>query len=117
MSANSTNLLRSTLELLILKALSGDARHGYGVLEWMEDATGGALALEEGTLYPALHRMERRGLIESDWGPSENNRRAKFYRLTADGRSQLERETREWLDHAALVARALEVPLSPASAS
>jgi transcriptional regulator len=80
-------LLQGTLELLILKALSGGAAHGYGIASWIEDATEDALRVEEGSLYPALHRMERKGWVEAEWGVSENNRKAKFYSLTAAGRA------------------------------
>lgn len=113
MSQSSPNLLRGTLELFILRALSYEPLHGYGVLEWIERVTEGGLVLEEGTLYPALHRMERRGLVESSWGASENNRRAKFYRLTEDGVAQLGREADEWRSF----ARAVEQALSAAPAS
>src|SRR6184192_1894236 len=80
------DLLRSSLDLLVLKALSWGPMHGYGISEWIESATASLLLVEEGTLYPALHRLERRGWIASDWGVSDNNRRAKFYKLTAAGR-------------------------------
>lgn len=114
MSTDATNLLRGTLELLILKSLTGGPLHGYAVSEWLEDVTEGTLSLEEGTLYPALHRMARRGLIESEWGVSENNRRAKFYALTLDGERQLTAQTRMWESHATAVARALASTVVPA---
>lgn len=89
-------LLQGTLDMLILKALLGDARHGYAIARWLEATTADALSVEEGSLYPALHRMVQRGWVTSEWGTSENNRRAKYYRLTAKGRAQLELETSKW---------------------
>ena len=79
------NLVRATLDLLILKSLIWEPRHGYGISEWVESVTNGSLLMEEGTLYPALHRLRAKGLVESEWGLSENNRRAKYYRLTDAG--------------------------------
>jgi transcriptional regulator len=90
------DILQGTLDLLVLKALSWDAMHGYNILDWLRRATQGELRLEDAALYPALHRMEARGLITSAWGLSENNRRAKFYRLTAAGRRQLQSELETW---------------------
>jgi transcriptional regulator len=107
MADADTDLLRSSLDLLILKALSWGPRHGYGVAEWIEHATGDALAVEEGTLYPALHRLERKGWVESEWGISENNRRAKFYRHTAAGRAQLHTGAPAWHRYAEAIAAAL----------
>jgi PadR family transcriptional regulator, regulatory protein PadR len=101
------NIFRSSLDLVILKALGWGPRHGYAVAEWIEQATGSTVLVEEGTLYPALHRLERRGWVDSEWGASVNNRRAKFYRLTAAGRAQLRREAPTWLRHAEAIARAL----------
>src|SRR5689334_19977137 len=109
MSDSELNVLRSSLDLVILKALTWGPRHGYAVAEWVEEATGDVLLLEEGTLYPALHRLERKGWVTAEWGVSENNRRAKFYRLTADGRAQLRDETPTWLRHAEGIARALRI--------
>jgi PadR family transcriptional regulator PadR len=104
------DILRGTLDLLILQALSWKAAHGYTVAKWVETATGDALALGEGTLYPALHRLEERGWVTSEWGLSENNRQAKFYRLTRKGRAQLRKETDNWRRYAAAVFTALEAP-------
>ncbi len=101
------NLLKGTVELLILRALRDGPRHGYGVAQWIEGATGGELLLEEGTLYPALHRLQRKGLVTGEWGASENNRRARFYELTAAGRKVLGREASEWEAYAGAVLRAL----------
>ena len=107
MSESVLNVFRSSLDLVILKALSWGPRHGYAIAEWVEHATGTALLLEEGTLYPALHRIERRGWVTSEWGTSDANRRAKFYTLTAAGSAQLRRETPTWLRHADAIASAL----------
>jgi transcriptional regulator len=101
------NLVRGTLDLLILKALTGKRRHGYAISEWIEEVTDGSLLTEEGTLYPALHRLHGRGLIESEWGLSANNRRAKYYRLTKAGERWLEAETASWSQYTAAVAKAL----------
>jgi len=101
------NLIRGTVDLLILKALSGGERHGYAVSEWIQHATRNELLVEEGTLYPALHRLEAKGWIEAEWGLSENNRKAKYYGLTAEGRAQLERERAQWGRYAEAITRAL----------
>ncbi len=103
-----TDLLRSSLDLLILKALSWGPRHGYAIAEWVERATEATILIEEGSLYPALHRLEEQGVIESEWGVSENNRRAKFYRLTAAGRRQLDAEIGEWKRIVVAISLALQ---------
>lgn len=92
----SADLLPGTLDLLILKSVSLGRLHGYGVLLRIQQISGGALEIQQGALYPALYRLERQGLIESEWGTSENNRRAKFYKLTAPGRARLGEETASW---------------------
>ena len=107
MTQNNPNLVRGTLDLLILKSLSWDPRHGYGISEWIEVVTDGGLLMEEGTLYPALHRLRGRGLVESEWGVSENNRKAKYYRLTPQGRRWLNDQAAAWRRHADAVTRAL----------
>jgi PadR family transcriptional regulator, regulatory protein PadR len=89
-------LLPGTLDLLILKAVSLGRLHGYGVLLRIEQITGGALRIQQGALYPALYRLEHRGLVETEWGLSENNRRAKYYRLSERGRSRLGSEVSAW---------------------
>ena len=99
--------LYGTLDALILKTLSGGPRHGYAVAKWLEEKSGDALSVEEGSLYPALYRMEKRGWIEAEWGDSELGRKAKFYRLTRDGREQLRRETAEWKAFVAVVSNVL----------
>jgi transcriptional regulator len=104
------NLLRGTLDLLILKALSWGPRHGYAVAEWIEQATDAALLVGEGTLYPALHRLERNGFVAAEWGLSENNRTAKFYRLSPAGRRRLQAGTSSWHAFVAAASRALLAP-------
>ena len=89
-------LLQGTLDMLILQSPARGPHHGYSVARWIQSTTDDALTVEEGSLYPALHRMERRGWISSEWGQSESNRRAKYYRLTATGRAQLRREVHAW---------------------
>lgn len=101
------SLLHGTLDALILKTLAGGARHGYGIARFLQDATEGAVAIEEGSLYPALYRLERRNLLDAEWKESETGRRAKFYRLTRDGRAQLVRETKAWAAFSAAVSRVL----------
>jgi len=106
--AERAELLPGTLDLLILKAVSLGPRHGYGVLLRIQQITGGALTIEQGALYPALYRLEHRGLLASEWGVSENNRRARFYRLTAAGRKHLRDETRSWERVVAAMSAALK---------
>jgi transcriptional regulator len=101
-------VLPGTLDLLILKAVSLGPQHGYGVLLRIEQISGDALAIEQGALYPALYRLEHQGLIQSEWGVSDNNRRAKFYSLTAAGRKRLKDETNSWERFAAAIAAALK---------
>lgn len=102
------DLLQGTLDVLILKALSWGPLHGYSVVRWIAQRTEDALRIEEGALYPALHRMEERGWIEAEWGVSENKRRAKFYRLTELGRRQLHSESESWQRYADAVGRVLQ---------
>jgi len=99
------DLLHGTLDFLILKALTWGCMHGYGVARWIERTTEDVLAVEEGSLYPALHRLQKKGLLESEWGVSENNRRARFYRLTAAGQRELKRQQSDWTRFAAAVSR------------
>lgn len=96
MSEEKAELLKGTLDMLILQTLTREPAHGYGIARWIEERTNDALEIEEGSLYPALYRMERKGWIESEWGTSENNRRAKYYRLTAEGEKQLEEHISGW---------------------
>jgi PadR family transcriptional regulator, regulatory protein PadR len=107
-------ILPGTLDLLILKAVSLGLEHGYGILLRIEQISGQALAIEQGALYPALYRLEHQGLLESEWGTSSNNRRAKFYRLTAAGRRQLRNEVASWERFASAVAMALRAVPSEA---
>ena len=103
-SVESGDLLQGTLEMLVLKALARGPLHGYGVAEWIHQTSQQLLKVEEGALYPALHRLELRGLLEAEWGASENNRRAKFYQLTAEGKKKLSAETQRWARLSAAVA-------------
>jgi transcriptional regulator len=105
-------LLPGTLDLLILKAVSVGHTHGYGVLLRIQQMTGGALAIEQGTLYPALHKLEREGLLTAEWGVSENNRRARFYRLTTPGRSRLREQIADWQRVSRAIASALSTKAS-----
>jgi len=100
-------LLHGTLDALILKTLSWGPRHGYAIARWLEETTDEEIRIEEGSLYPALYRLEERGLIEAEWGLSELGRRAKLYKLTVTGRSQLRAETAEWQRFTAAVSRVL----------
>ena len=101
------NLLQGTLDLLVLKALAVEPRHGYAVAGWVREVTEGALEIEEGALYTSLHRMERRGWVRSEWGVSENNRRAKYYELTARGRRQAAAESETWARYAAAIGKVI----------
>jgi PadR family transcriptional regulator, regulatory protein PadR len=105
--AEQSGVLPGTLDLLILKAVSLGKLHGYGVLLRIEQISGGALLIQQGALYPALYRLEHQGLIASDWGTSENNRKAKYYRLTPAGRRRLGEETASWNRLADAIARSL----------
>ena len=96
MTKARTDLMQGTLELLILKTLSRNAMHGYGIAQQIHEAVDQLLKIEDGSLYPALYRMEERGWIKSEWGVSENNRRARFYKLTRAGRRQLDGESANW---------------------
>jgi PadR family transcriptional regulator, regulatory protein PadR len=102
------DLLQGTLDLLILKSLARGSMHGYDVAEHIQQTSQDVLRVEEGALYPALHRLELRGLLASEWGLSENNRRAKYYKLTAAGRKQLATETEYWSRMSAAIGRVLQ---------
>ena len=108
------DLLQGTLDVLILKTLSWGPRHGYAVARWLHDTSDDVLRVDEGALYPALHRLERRGWIESEWGLSENNRRAKYYKLTADGRKELRAEASTWSVFSQAVSKVLTTTAAPA---
>ena len=104
MDKNANALLHGTLDALILKTLAGGPRHGYAIARWIEEATGEALQIEDGSLYPALYRMEQKGWIEAEWGMSELGRRVKLYRLTGAGRDRLSQETEQWRTFAGVVS-------------
>ncbi len=112
-----SGLLQGTVELLVLKTLSWGPMHGYGIASWIESSTHDVLSVEEGSLYPALYRMARKGWIKAEWGVSENNRRAKFYRLTAEGRKQFRDQTSGWRRFAAAVDQAVTSKVAPSWAS
>jgi transcriptional regulator len=107
MPAEKADLLQGTLDLLVLRALSAGAMHGLGVSRRIGQITRGAFEVKPGSLFPALHRLEEEGWVAAAWGKSENNRRAKYYELTAAGRRQLDRETRQWNRIAAAIGLAL----------
>jgi PadR family transcriptional regulator PadR len=107
MTDDRFDLLQGTLGLVVLKALLGGERHGYGIARWVEETTGDVLQVEEGSLYPALRRLEDRGFITSQWGLSENNRRARYYELTAAGRRHLKAEAARWLEFSGAVTQVL----------
>ena len=107
MAESDVDLIQGTLNVLILKTLSWGPRNGYAIAQWVRDATEGDIELEEGALYPALHRMEHRGWLTAEWGLSENNRRAKFYRLTPLGRRTLRARTDSWERLVSAVGRVL----------
>jgi PadR family transcriptional regulator PadR len=102
-----SGVVQGTLDMLILKVLALEPMHGYGIGVRLEQISGGALAVNAGSLFPAFRRLERDGLIAGEWGATENNRRAKFYSLTPQGRARLKRETRDWESQAAAIARVL----------
>lgn len=106
----SADLLQGTLELLILRTLASGEKHGYEIAEWIHIASAEALSVEEGALYPALHRLELRGLLAASWDVSANNRRAKYYRLTASGRKRLRDTTDAWRRTSTAINRVLETP-------
>ena len=108
MAASSRDRLRGTLDLLVLRTLAWGPRHGYAIARWLADESSDAVHVEEGSLYPALYRMEERGWIASEWKPSELGRAAKFYQLTAAGRKHLRAETADWLAFASAVTRILQ---------
>ena len=103
----SSDLLQGTLAILILKALLAGSTHGYGIARWVEATTDDVLRIEEGSLYPALRRLEDKGWVISEWGLSENNRRARFYTITSAGRAHLRNEAAMWMRHAGAVTQVL----------
>jgi PadR family transcriptional regulator PadR len=114
MSSDDLRLLQGTLDTLVMKALAFGPRHGYAVAEWIRKRTNDVLLVEDGALYTALHRMEKRRWLESEWGLSENNRKAKFYSLTVKGTAELERAGTNWDRYSAAVSKVLSATLGDA---
>jgi transcriptional regulator len=114
MARPPVDLLQGTLDVLVLKTLSWGPRHGYAVARWIERVTGDVLRVEEGSLYPALHRLERRGWVTAEWGLSETGRRVKLYQLTSQGRRQLREELSTWERFADAVGKVLHATEQPA---
>lgn len=110
------NILRESLDLLILKSLTWGPRHGYAISEWIESSTNDLLLIEEGTLYPALHRLAERRWVTSEWGVSDNGRRARYYALTRDGRAHLRSQGSTWQRYVDAIAAALRTPTPELSA-
>lgn len=110
MPSDQTNLLQGTLDMMILKALALEEMHGLGISRRIEQITQGTFQVKPGSLFPALHRMEEKGWLSSSWGESENNRRAKYYKLSSAGRRKLEAETKRWGRIALAITRTLEAP-------
>ena len=104
---SGSDFLHGTLDVLVLRTLSWGPRHGYAIARWLESGSGDTLQIEDGSLYPALYRLERKGWIESEWGVTETKRRAKFYRLSRTGREHLRAQTAEWAEFSAAVSRIL----------
>jgi len=113
-SPANADVLQGTLDLLILKALSVEPMHGWGVAQRIQQISRDVLQVNQGSLYPALHRLEKRGFVEASWGLSENNRKAKYYRITARGRQQLREEASSWSAFASAVAKVLASTKRPA---
>ena len=107
------DLLQGTLDVMILKALSWGPMHGFGVAKWVRSTTGDVLQIEDSALYPALHRMEHRGLIAADWGLTENKRRAKYYTLTTKGRQQLRARVSSWDRYSSAVSKVIHATVQP----
>ena len=109
----NVEVLKGTLDVLILRTLAWGPAHGYAVARWLKETTDDALRIEEGVLYPALHRLERKGWVEAEWGLSETNRRAKYYRLTEAGHAHLSADTARWKRYAEAVAKVLNAREAP----
>ena len=107
MADQSLDLLQGTLDVLVLRTLAWGAMHGYAVSRWIHDRTDGVIEIEDAALYKSLHRLERSGAVEAEWGLSENNRRARYYRLTREGRQQLRNQESAWRRYAEAVAKVL----------
>ena len=110
MIPNPLSLLQGTVSLLVLRALQAGPAHGYAISRWVRERTEGAFTMEDAALYQALHRLEEKGLIEAEWGVSENNRRAKYYALTAAGRRQLRTEVATWKQYTAALLKVIDEP-------
>lgn len=110
MADTPLELLKGTLDILILKTLSRGPLHGYGIARWLREVTADAFQVEEGALYPALRRLERRGMVEAEWGVTETGREARFYRLTQAGEAELAASLRGWTRYADAMAKVLESP-------
>ena len=113
MTDSNLELLRGTLDLLILKAVSGGPRHGYGIARWIGSVTEGDFLVEEGSLYPALQRVRKRGWLSARWGVSDTGRRARFYDLTDSGRERLDRQLRAWARYTRAVEKAMSAEVAP----
>lgn len=111
MAADSLQLLQGTLDVLVLKTLTWGPNHGYGVARWIRDTTDDALAIEDGALYTSLHRLERRGMVQSEWGATEEGRRVKQYAITGDGRRALRTQAEQWQRYVHAVAKVLQPAL------
>jgi len=114
MPESNVGLLQGSLDLLVLKTLSWQPMHGFGIARWIQRLTDDVLQVEEGSLYPALYRLERRGVIKSEWRLTENNRRAKYYRLTPAGKRRLAEEAETWQRFTAAVGKVLQATEQPA---
>ncbi len=110
MTQTALSLLQGTVSLLVLRALQAGPAHGYAISRWVRERTEGAFTMEDAALYQALHRLEEKGVIEAEWGVSENNRRAKYYALTTAGRRQLRSEVSTWKQYTAALLKVLEEP-------
>jgi PadR family transcriptional regulator, regulatory protein PadR len=110
-------LLQGTLDLVVMQALAGEPRHGYQIARWVRHVTDGALHVDDGALYTALHRLEKRGWLESEWGATEQNRRAKFYAMTEAGRRELASEARTWREYAAAMMKVLQADVAERGAA
>ncbi len=108
MARRSTDLLQGTLDMLVLKALTREPLHGYAVMRWLRQVSDDGLKIEEGALYPALHRLQARGWVAAEWGLSDTNRQAKYYALTAKGHGALDSETQAWRGYVTAVSKVLE---------
>jgi transcriptional regulator len=112
--ADTLPVVKGTLDVLVLKALSWAPMHGFEITAWLEARSGGSLDLDDSALYQALYRMEARGLVTAEWGVTENNRRARYYKLSRDGRGQLKAQTSQWLHYASIVSGILTTATNPA---